>query len=36
MENDLPIQVLDFWQEEALTNTLLGKTAGTLIDAGTN
>ena len=34
MENDLPIQVLDFWQEEALTNTLLGKAAGTLIDAG--
>jgi uridylate kinase len=32
MENDLPIQVLNFWQEEALKNALLGKQVGTLID----
>jgi uridylate kinase len=32
MENDLPIIVLDFWQQEALKNALLGKTVGTLIN----
>jgi uridylate kinase len=34
MENDLPIIVLDFWQEEALKNALLGKDIGTLINEG--
>jgi uridylate kinase len=34
MENDLPIQVLDFWQEEALISALRGETAGTMIDKG--
>ncbi len=34
MENDLPIIVLNFWQEEALKNALLGKTVGTLINDG--
>ena len=32
MENDLPILVLDFWQEDALKRGLLGKVVGTLID----
>lgn len=34
MENDLPIIVLNFWQEEALKNALLGKSIGTLINDG--
>lgn len=34
MENDLPIQVLDFWQQDALKNTLMGNSPGTLIDGG--
>lgn len=34
MENDLPIQVLNFWQEGALKKALLGKPVGTLIDDG--
>ncbi len=34
MENDLPIQVLNFWQEGALKKALLGKPIGTLIDDG--
>lgn len=34
MENALPIIVLNFWQEEALKNALLGKTVGTLINDG--
>ncbi|MDA1329678.1 MAG: UMP kinase [Chloroflexi bacterium] len=34
MENDLPIQVLNFWQEDALRNALQGKKVGTLINAG--
>lgn len=32
MENALPIIVLNFWQEEALKNALLGKAVGTLIN----
>jgi uridylate kinase len=32
MENDLPIQVLNFWQEGALKKALLGQPVGTLID----
>jgi len=36
MENDLPIQVLDFWQEEALLSALRGETAGTMIDKGSD
>ena len=35
MENNLPILVLDFWQEEALTKALQGKPVGTLVsDSG--
>lgn len=34
MENDLPIQVLNFWRESALKKALQGKSVGTLIDAG--
>lgn len=34
MENNLPIQVLNFWQEGALKNALLGKPVGTLINSG--
>lgn len=34
MENDLPIQVLDFWQQDAIKNTLMGNSPGTLIDGG--
>jgi uridylate kinase len=34
MENDLPIRVLDFWEEGALRKALLGETIGTLIDSG--
>ncbi len=33
MENELPIQVLDFWQEEALTKALKGQKVGTLINS---
>ncbi len=36
MENDLPIQVLDFWQEGALRQTLQGERVGTLIDGSTD
>ena len=32
MENDLPIIVLNFWQEDALKNALVGKAVGTLIN----
>lgn len=31
MENDLPILVLNLWDEEALSDALLGKTVGTLV-----
>jgi uridylate kinase len=31
MENKLPILVLNLWDEQALTNALLGKPAGTLV-----
>ncbi len=34
MENDLPIQVLNFWQEGALKKALLGQPVGTLINSG--
>jgi uridylate kinase len=34
MENDLPIQVLNFWQEGALKKALLGQPIGTLINNG--
>jgi uridylate kinase len=34
MENDLPIQVLNFWQEGALKKALLGQPVGTLINNG--
>lgn len=34
MENDLPIQVLNFWEAGALKKALLGKKVGTLIDNG--
>lgn len=33
MENNLPIIVLDFWQEGALKKALLGEPSGTLINA---
>jgi uridylate kinase len=33
MENDLPIIVLDFWQEGALKKALFGERSGTLINA---
>lgn len=33
MENNLPIIVLDFWQEGALRKALLGEPSGTLINA---
>jgi uridylate kinase len=36
MENNLPIIVLNFWQEGALKNALAGKKVGTLIDNGKN
>lgn len=32
MDNDMPIQVLDFWQEEVLKKALQGEKVGTLID----
>jgi uridylate kinase len=32
MENQLPIQVLDFWAPDALTKALNGKPVGTLIN----
>jgi uridylate kinase len=31
MDNDLPIIVLNLWQEEALVRTVLGEMMGTLI-----
>ena len=34
MENNMPILVLDFWQEEALTQALRGETVGTLVSDG--
>ena len=34
MENNLPILVLDFWQEEALTQALRGEAVGTLVTDG--
>jgi uridylate kinase len=33
MENDMPIQVLNFWSADALKNALSGKKVGTLITA---
>jgi uridylate kinase len=34
MENNLPIQVLDFWQEDALLRALVGEPVGTLVTSG--
>ncbi len=34
MENNMPIQVLDFWEEGALRKALLGEPVGTLVDSG--
>lgn len=34
MENDMPIRVLDFWEEGALRKALLGQPIGTLVDSG--
>lgn len=34
MENSMPIQVLDFWEEGALRKALLGEPVGTLVDSG--
>jgi uridylate kinase len=31
MDNDLPIIVLNLWQEDALTRTVMGESVGTLI-----
>jgi uridylate kinase len=35
MENELPIQVLNFWQSDALKKALVGEEVGTLINEGT-
>jgi uridylate kinase len=34
MENNLPIRVLNFWEEGALRKSLLGEPVGTLINSG--
>lgn len=34
MENDMPIVVLDFWQEDSVKNLVLGESVGTTISAG--
>ncbi len=34
MENNMPIRVLDFWEEGALRKALLGEPVGTLVNSG--
>jgi uridylate kinase len=34
MENDMPIVVLDFWQEDSVKDLVLGETIGTTISSG--
>lgn len=34
MDNDLPILVLDFWDEHALHKALLGEKVGTMVTSG--
>jgi uridylate kinase len=34
MDNDLPIMVLDMWQENSLYDAVMGVEVGTIIDNG--